>query len=97
MIVKKKIELVIEVEETCVEYIIPSIEDGMEFNENEGIIEYTIDDWEESLELSEKQKDKRFHAASLILAQLVKEQPLFDYTALARKSLKLATILLKEE
>lgn len=97
MIVKKKIELTVNVEESCVDYIYQSIIDGMEFNEEEGIVEYEVKDYEEPLKLTKEQLDKRFHSASLILAQLSTSQLNVDYTALARKALKLATILLKEE
>lgn len=97
MIVKKKIELIVNVEESCIDYIYQSIVDGMEFNEEEGIVEYEIKDCEEPLELTKEQLDKRFHTASLILAQLSTSQLNIDYTALARKALKLATCLLREE
>lgn len=97
MIVRKKIELIVDVEESCVDYIHQSIINGMEFNDEEGIVEYEVKDYKEPVKLSKEQLDKRFHAASLILAQLSTSQTMIDYTALARKALKLATILLKEE
>jgi hypothetical protein len=97
MIVRKKIELIVDVEGSGVDYIYQSIIEGMEFNDEEGIIEYEVKDYEEPIKLSKEQLDKRFHAASLILAQLSTSQTMIDYTALARKALKLATCLIREE
>lgn len=97
MIVKKKIELTVEVEESCLDYVYESIIDGMDFEEGEGIREYEIKDYEELPKLTEEQLNKRFHAASLILAQLSTSQLMIDCTSLARRALKLATCLIIEE
>lgn len=42
MIVKKKIELTIEVEEICLDYVYEFIIDGMDFEEGEGILTYDL-------------------------------------------------------
>jgi hypothetical protein len=93
MIKRKRINIVLDIEEGSEEFVEQSIIDGMEFTENEGIVSVNISDEEE---LSDEELDKQFYAATTIVASLL-EGNLQNEDALVRRAYRIASILIKQQ
>lgn len=93
MIKRKKIVIIVDVEEGTEKYIEPSIQEGMEFVENEGIVSIDIQDYAET----EYDSTKRYNTACLIMAHMINTEHAQNYATLAKKAYHIAEALLREE
>mgnify|MGYP006922190684 FL=1 len=67
MIVRKKIELIVDVEASSVDYIYQSIIEGMEFNDEEGIVEYEVKDYEEPVNMDWNERIKKIQELKIFI------------------------------